>query len=54
MKWEEMADAVNDAERTSSYLDSFVTKIAKLLIGRLRKANSHNILWSLKKRINSI
>lgn len=51
MRVDDMEAAVLEAERTLSNADSVATKLARLLIGRLRKVNSTWVLSSLKREL---
>lgn len=49
--FDEMDAAVQDAERTLRVADGLATRIARFLIGRLRKVNSPWILADLKREL---
>lgn len=51
MNFDEMHAAVKDAERTLSLADGVITKIARMLIGRLRKVESGWVLADLKREL---
>ena len=51
MQFEDMAHAVSDAEQTLSLADSFAEKMARMLMGRLRKIGSMYVLRSLKQEL---
>lgn len=49
--FDEMDAAVQDAERTLRVADELATRIARFLVGRLRKVNSQWILADLKREL---
>ncbi len=51
MQFEDMARAVSDAEQTLSLADRFAEKMARMLMGRLRKIGSMYVLRSLKQEL---
>ena len=56
MDYNEMSEAVSSAERTLRYADMAATKMAKMLVGRLRKVNAilysgSDVLIALKKEL---
>lgn len=51
MQFEDMAYAVSDAEQTLSLADRFAEKMARMLMGRLRKIGSMYVLRSLKQEL---
>lgn len=51
MTYIEMEAALSGAERTMNVVDSVAAKIARLLVGRLRKVNSHRTLSQLKAEL---
>jgi hypothetical protein len=50
MNFDEMAEAVEEAEHTMRLLDKMANKLAKMLIGRLRHVNSH-VLVDIKAEL---
>jgi len=46
-----MLDAVNEAEQTLHAADSVADKMARLLVGRLRKVRSAWVLKALKREL---
>jgi len=53
MNFNEMIESIEDAEHTLRCADALTNKIAKLLIGRLRKVTGYNILRSLKRELKN-
>lgn len=51
MNWDEMNTAVKEAEAKLSLLDSFAEKLARLLVGRLRKIDNRRTLHALKAEL---
>lgn len=51
MNYSEMTEAVNDAKQTLHFADIMANKIARLLVGRLRKVESHYTLSCLKREL---
>lgn len=45
MTFDEMTEAVNDASNQLAIVDRVATRLASMLVGRLRQCNS----WTLKK-----
>ncbi|MFA6051530.1 MAG: hypothetical protein WC762_02965 [Methylobacter sp.] len=50
-KFDQMLDAVNEAEQTLHAADSVADKMARLLVGRLRKVRSAWVLKALKREL---
>ena len=51
MKFEDFAQAKEDAEHTMRLADRMANDIAKLLRGRLRKVNDYHVLADLKREL---
>ena len=51
MNFDDMKDAINDAESTLRRADNLTDSIARFLIGRLRKVVSYNTLKHLKHEL---
>jgi len=48
---DQMNAAVDEAKATLQRADSLADKLARLLIGRLRRVSSPWVLWTLKKEL---
>jgi len=52
MNWAEANEAIKDAQRTISAADQYVGDMARICVGRLRKANvSPSVLNELKREL---
>ena len=51
MNYGEMVEAVDDAENTMRLADMLANKVARLLVGRLRKVESCYVLNQLKREL---
>lgn len=51
MNWNDMQATLAEAERTMEICDSIATRLAKLLVGRLRKVNGTSTLRYLKAEL---
>ncbi len=52
MKWEELDEAVCEAQQTLNLADDHVRSMAKMVIGRLQQADVRNsVLTALKKEL---
>ena len=54
MNFQDMYSAIRDAENVLQNADEHSTRIARLLVGRLRKVNSRDVLKSLKKELDQL
>lgn len=52
-KFDEMSAAVQEAEHTMRVVDRLACKMARMLIGRLRRVDNQWTLAKLKKELNS-
>ena len=50
-KFEDMRQAVSEAEQTMRAADSVAESMARMLVGRLRKVNSSYVLSQLKREL---
>lgn len=53
MTYTDMETALAEAERTLNICDSVATKLARLLVGRLRKVSSGHVLKQLKAELSN-
>jgi hypothetical protein len=53
MTFSEMETAVAEAEATLSRADAMANKLARLLLGRLRKVNGYGVLKELKRELRA-
>lgn len=53
MNWDDMNTAIREAESKLSLLDGVAEKLARMLVGRLRKVNSKMILSELKNELRN-
>lgn len=51
MDFDDMSNAVTQAEQQLRLADRFAEKLARLLVGRLRHCNSRSVLTELKKEL---
>lgn len=51
MTYDDMNAALTEAERTMTIADNVATKLARLLVGRLRKVNGAYTLRALKTEL---
>ena len=50
-KWDQMREALDDAEATLRVADYFIDRLARFLISRLRHVHSHDTLKRLKREL---
>lgn len=49
--FDDMDNAVRDAEQTLRVADLLVNRIAKMMVGRLRKVDRYGVLSALKREL---